>query len=127
MAVNVPLLRKVLEYVSEHPEEWYQNVWVQKLRCGTAGCIAYHAVATLGYNPIFDNDEFIGRVEAPDGHAVVISDAAADVLGLDEMRSEKLFDACNDLADLWMLAAEFTDGEIAVPEEFQDATEASDG
>jgi hypothetical protein len=122
MAVNVPLLRKVLEYVSEHPEEWDQRAWMQwRPRCGTTGCVAYHTLALLGYTAVFKGPEVTGWAKSPDGRSVSIPIAAADALGLDPIRRSMLFDGANTLADLWMFAAEFTDGEITVPEEFQGA------
>lgn len=121
MTINVPLFRKVLEYLTEHPDELCSAMWAKQFQCGTAGCIAYHTLAMLGYTAVFDGSTVSSRAESPDGRDVAISAGAADALGLDGIRSCRLFDACNDLADLWRLAAEFTDGEIAVPDEFRDA------
>lgn len=64
LEINVPLLRKTLEHVREHPEEWRQHSWGQysRLSCGTVGCFAHHAVR-------LDGGKFISatRVAAEDG------------------------------------------------------------
>lgn len=43
--INIALLRKVMEHIENHPEEWQQSVWRtdQDNRCGTAMCFAGHA------------------------------------------------------------------------------------
>jgi len=38
--MNVKLLKKVRDYIAKHPEKYDQSTW-----CGTACCIAGHAVA----------------------------------------------------------------------------------
>lgn len=60
---NLPLLRKVLDHIDAHPEEWDQSNYVlteaEQIKqqtgqpgCGTAYCIAGHAVAmTIGSVP----------------------------------------------------------------------------
>lgn len=66
---NLPLLRKVLNHIDEHPEEWNQQNWMTRFSpllnagdtvdvgyrkvtvpaCGTAFCIAGHALHMSGY------------------------------------------------------------------------------
>lgn len=33
---NIPLLRKVMEHIESHPDEWDQNYWRTATDCGTA-------------------------------------------------------------------------------------------
>lgn len=42
---NLPLLRKILDHIDAHPEEWSQANWFTPTECGTAFCVAGHAVA----------------------------------------------------------------------------------
>lgn len=42
--INVPHLRKTLEHVTDHPEEYDQETW-----CGTKACIAGHAAVLGGW------------------------------------------------------------------------------
>lgn len=45
---NLPLLRKVLEHIDAHPEEWRQGSWASGAVCGTAYCVAGHALVMDG-------------------------------------------------------------------------------
>lgn len=80
---NLPLLRKVLDHIDAHPDEWYQATWgiqTERSACGTAFCIAGHAIAMSGEHVVsFDSGgsmlvdgedyivvEGVGEVEAPE-------------------------------------------------------------
>jgi len=43
--INAPRLRKVLEHVTEHPEEYDQEYW-----CGTTCCVAGHTTSMAGWH-----------------------------------------------------------------------------
>src|SRR6478609_6380573 len=54
---NLPLLRKVLEHIDAHPEEWHQSVWAMETsasECGTAFCVAGHTVVMAGGELLWD-------------------------------------------------------------------------
>lgn len=117
--INVPLLRKTLEHITAHPEEWDQGVWMREAarnECGTAGCLAGWALTLAGHELDFDkNNIFFGEAHyLTDGRP--IEEAAEQELGLTEDQGEELFAETNTLVDLWELANEYTDGEIEVPE-----------
>lgn len=54
---NLPLLRKVLDHIDAHPEEWHQRFWAintTETACGTAYCIAGHAAVMTGHDVKID-------------------------------------------------------------------------
>lgn len=124
MTVNVELLRKVLEHITAHPEEWRQEEWATATKCGTAFCLAGHVALTVGHEINFDGGQTIWDqpgVRSTDSVAGGrrIADVAADALGIDAFAAAKgrggLFYPHNTLADLWRIAGELTDGEIVAP------------
>ena len=119
---NVPLLRKTLEHITAHPEEWDQTVWMRnnaETACGTAGCPAGTALAIQGYEFEYGNLYSNQAHHIAGGDRVFIGEVAAKELGLDEFQAEELFDSVNSLRDLWALANEITDGEIEIPAQFR--------
>lgn len=116
MSVNAPLLRKVLEHITEHPDEWFQGMWAKRSACGTACCVAGHVAVMTGHELIFDSDGEASFVQ--DGRW--ISTVATEELRLPDQDPESyephLFAGFNSLPDLWRIANELTDGEIEIPE-----------
>lgn len=108
--INVPLLRKVLEHITAHPEEHDQGVWVRRTLCETTGCIAYHTAVIAGYSIYLDGYDMC-RVSTGE----LINDAAQRVLGLTSGQAFRLFFGNNTLRDLWRFAERFTRGEIKAP------------
>lgn len=128
--VNVPLLRKCLEHITEHPEEWSQAEWAIQSACGTRCCLAGTAVTLAGYeidwHDVDDEVNVAGYVKTDDPllaetGAVHIAEAATRELNLPDWAAARLFHGGNDLADLWQLASEYTGGAIEIPERFRDA------
>lgn len=134
--INVPLLRKALEHITEHPEEWRQGDWALRCDqptevtngqgecetfCGTSFCLAGHVAVMTGHeiswrqNPHATGTSNSFWVVGGDR----ISDVARDELGLTERQAESLFAGSNTLDYLWRRASLYTDGAIEVPEEFQ--------
>lgn len=116
--VNTPLLRKTLEHITAHPEEYRQRLWAKRTACGTACCVAGWAVQFTGHNLLFDQDGDAENVVTTDGDVVSISEVAEQELGLTERQSDKLFYGGNNLAILYTLANKFTEGEIEIPETY---------
>lgn len=126
--VNVPLLRKTLEHITEHPEEWEQGAWAMRNSCGTACCLAGTAVVLAGHKLQWEDCErgdyldFANCVETDDPmlrdtDAVSIPVVAQRELNLPDFASTRLFSANNSLADLWALAEDVTGGAIVMSEE----------
>lgn len=121
-AVNVPLLRKVLEHITEHPDEHDQGVWAVTTPCGTVACLAGHAVAMSGGEFVWQypvpaevrqfgatqSASFVAETGRP------VSHVAQQLLGLSDEEAGDLFHAEN-LDELWLLVDEITDGEIQRP------------
>lgn len=128
LAVNVPLLRKTLEHLTAHPEEHIQANWATRnldTACGTAFCLAGHAVQFAGYEIAWDHrdgdvsihmDNVAYHVDTV-GHET-IEEVATSELGLDYCQARNLFDYNNSRERLWYLANEITNGEIEIPAEY---------
>lgn len=120
LKVNVPLLRKTLEHITEHPEEWDQVVWARKTRCGTACCVAGTAVLIAGHE--INWDDHAHAILNPDASRAYrtmtgewIEEVAKRELGLSAGQAASLFLATNSLETLWDLAGYYSDGEIETP------------
>jgi hypothetical protein len=123
--VNVPLLRKVLEHVTEHPDQHDQRVWVKQTGCGTAACLAGWAVLIEGLDPDMSIAcGYFGTEYLEDGRDIAV--VAAELIGVDNPRTvsddawgDHLFCQDNNIGDLWRIASELTRGEIEIPEQFR--------
>lgn len=112
--VNVPELRKQLEWAESHPDDWDQDKYVQRTSCGTTYCIAGKTVADHGWEFLWqaaDSPSYCTK----NGQGLSIEEAAAGILGLGEDEADLLFEFDNNLPRLWELAAEFTNGDIQIP------------
>ncbi|HET6916080.1 MAG TPA: hypothetical protein VFH56_08320 [Acidimicrobiales bacterium] len=88
---NLPLLRKVLDHIDAHPEQWYQAEIAHG--CGTAFCVAGWAVQFAGHELTVDgwNDD------ALDGdHTASVCDAASEALGITRGEAQRLYAWNND-------------------------------
>jgi hypothetical protein len=117
MTVNVPLLRKTLEHIEAHPQEWYQNTW----RCDTAMCFAGTACHLDGGEWVRDGSSpWLAQRdgEAPDdlhyapAGWVHAETRARRILGLDPWPAAGLFHYRNTLDDLREQVAELCGGEL---------------
>lgn len=114
--LNVPLLTKVLDHITEHPDEWRQSWWATKTECGTACCVAGWATVFSGHELSFSPhhaDEMWASYTA-DGE--MIEDVAKRELGLDDEAAEALFQASNSRSALWYFAEQMSGGHIVKPE-----------
>lgn len=121
--VNVPLLRKVLEHITEHPNEHDQTDWATRVEdCGTTMCVGGHAVAMTGYEIVWPSDHrYIGSATCKKDGDVwgrSIEGAAMEELGLSSDQADQLFNGNNTLQGLWHIASHLTCDEIEVPERF---------
>lgn len=130
--INVPLMRKVLEHITEHPEEHDQGVWAEKTPCGTTYCMAGHTVLMAGHEIAWSGgptdvsnedgaDHVTKSVVTPDGLTNYIPYVAARELGLDRDQASMLFYDSSSIEDLWESANFYTDGEIEIPEQFKES------
>lgn len=136
MTVNVPALRKALEHVTAHPEEWRQASWGVRTACGTSCCLAGTAVMQSDrFTPVFHHEAYASfdglRVEFEalfgardtDGRVHPVADAADQIFGftddtyesLEERGIEYPYRSTNTLRELWTAASTLSDGEIEVP------------
>jgi hypothetical protein len=124
MTINVPLLRKTLEHITAHPEEHNQSFWAVQTPCGTAYCLAGHAVQLAGHEilwtdvcPCGCDSRERSAWHCTDGREIEY--VATEELGLTEDQADDLFESRNTLHYLWRKAAHYTDGEIDVPEQLR--------
>lgn len=129
--INVPLMRKVLEHITAHPEEHNQHVWAERNPCGTTYCMAGQTVLMAGHEIAWSNgsepdldedcaDHVTTRIETPDGRSNYIPHVAARELGLSGCQATELFYDSTSIEDLWENANHYTDGEIEIPEQFKE-------
>lgn len=126
--LNVPLLTKVLEHVTAHPEEWDQSNWAVRRDCGTTYCVAGWTVTMTGHDVDWhefwnlplgvhrsdyaDVHSLAGYTDTTSGCRAYIPDVAQFELGLSYEQRKRLFKGSNNLDTLWQLADEFSHGEI---------------
>lgn len=123
--IDVARLRKELEYVTAHRDEWRQNTWLERTTCGTVGCVAGNAVLHAGYEPVYGRNTSRSDAAAylhDPAHTTrskirPIADVARELFGLSEYQAGQLFHPQNSLYELWRFAERFTGGEITVPED----------
>jgi hypothetical protein len=111
---NTELLRKTLEHITAHPEEWEQTWWATRRSCGTAYCLAGHVAVATGHRIAFPTGCELS-CSITDGRE--IAEIAEIELGLNSRDAHLLFAANNTLRRLWSLASRITNGEISVPED----------
>lgn len=117
--INTPLLTKVLNHITDHPEEHNQSCWAERgldTPCGTAFCVAGHAVQFAGHQIDWESDEYADTVVG----GGTIERVAAQELGLSGQQANYLFHGGGRQRDLWRLASKITGGEIEIPARFQD-------
>jgi len=103
---NIALLDEILDYIEIHPEEWDQSIFFNKTDCGTAFCIAGHAVR-LRMPPGWDFN-WTGRLLSgvlvdlhdPKAACVSVSSIAQRELGLSSYEADVMFDGGNTLAEI---------------------------
>jgi hypothetical protein len=109
--LNVELAEKVLKQVTDHPETHDQAHWMTRgPACGTTACLAGWALRFSRPDAeVFWQDGLRGVQVATevtvDGTAWGISEAAAEVLGLDLEEADELFLTMDSSSSIDMLAA----------------------
>lgn len=106
-APNLPLLRKVMDWVTEQAgkhygsSEWDQTMWVNGgAECGTSYCVA-------GYVCHVSGADFIdGENVAYQGRVTGAGELARQLLGLSHSESLRMFRGNNRLPDVRAVAAE---------------------
>ena len=98
MALNIELLKRLKTRFMRmrHPEHFDMSVWAHRNECGTAMCIAGHALDLQGYKTrpkdyqgISGNLEFL----SPKGNRLrkTIAEVAAREMGIDSITARWLF------------------------------------
>lgn len=97
---NVALLRKTMEHIESHPQEWEQRHWI----CGSTACFAGHAVLIDGGESAFHHAYVIARTDDPAWHVhggqISILRRAQHILGLTLAQAIDLFEGSNTMDDL---------------------------
>lgn len=113
--VNVERLRKELEFVTSHQDEWDQGIYAERTACGTTACLAGNTVLHDGLR--LNWIEHLSGCYIADALETgeLIHSAAARILGLDDDQAEDLFEGGMTLRRLWAYACQITKGEIDIP------------
>lgn len=118
---NTELLKRTLNHIEAHPEEWDQEYWARRTLCGTSYCFAGTAVVLSGLPLAWrdvDADDY--GVDADElAHNVIdegevgdsIATAARDLLELTADQADRLFYPGNSIEKLRDLVAELTAAE----------------
>lgn len=71
---NMEMLDNILDLIDAHPERWDQSTWATEVWeetegeiCGTALCVAGHAVAMKGYHIDYERGEFYMPIDEDGG------------------------------------------------------------
>jgi hypothetical protein len=113
---KLPLLRKVLEHVSAHPDEHDQDYWGHRTDCGTTRCIAGWTTYFSGYQEtdwgplLWAGGDGLSAVEK-DGRTTSVAWAAQTLLGLSYEEADELFYAEN-LTEVWGIVERITGGAL---------------
>jgi hypothetical protein len=125
MTPNIPLLRKVVEWVEWQEQliegrEWYQGAWYEKMDeanwcwCQTAMCVAGKVAWDEGWRPIFSEGESSAQYVVKDEMREYVEDVAADLLGIEPevdypnlgLTNYPLFAPGNNASDIRRIAEE---------------------
>lgn len=116
---NAIKIREVLDYITDHPEEWNQRFYAYQTRCRTAYCAAGHAIILNGHTikwftdgPYRRSDAAIRKGSANPNNLMSIETLAAEELELTWQEAHTFFSEGNNLDDLWKLANTFTRGAV---------------
>lgn len=121
--INIPNMRKTLEIMASDPSLVNMGSWVNNLAsCGTTACMAGHAAVLVGewcMTTSGANDVMV------DGKRRPIDLVGAEVLGLSGTLADAFFlrtsrlNGRDAVAVLYRMAELVTNGEIAMPIEFE--------
>jgi hypothetical protein len=109
---NAELAYRVLDHIDANPEQWDQQVWIERRDdCGTAACLAGWTVLLAGDKPDFVLEESEAcEVVIGDHDTMQIKERAAQLLGipfdLDAFYGNPLFNPYYTRKDLGRLVEE---------------------
>lgn len=104
--VDIERLNRALAHIEAHPEQHDQGVWLRKVDCGTAACLAGWVVIQEYPEAGFVRDRYdIGntysRVDIlPEGEAPLVDEVASQLLGITSDQADALFDESNTIGHL---------------------------
>lgn len=124
--VNVERLRTELEFITAHPKQWNQLIYVERTACGTVGCLAGNTVLHEGLQLRWYKSCGVWYAEEVAGNEEIsIFDEAARILDIGILDAEMLFNGGADILDLWEAACRITGGQIEVPSDLPVSSDES--
>lgn len=112
---NTAELVAIYRYIVAHPQEWDQAAYAKRTACGTAYCVAGHAVVRAGWRLVWTDygggSWSTAALDGPrddEGYPPMFGDVATALLGLTDDEAYALFDTENTLADIREHIAEIT-------------------
>lgn len=110
MARNVELLERVMQHITDHPEQHDQVAWLNE--CGTAACFAGWACLLSGWQPVVTYNPDDTRVMSPDTLTEdFVSDRAGKLLGLTHREMNYLFHGANTRDVLQRMVKDLVNGD----------------
>jgi hypothetical protein len=110
MARNTELLERVMQHITDHPEQHNQHIWANE--CGTSGCFAGWSALLSGWNVLrrgFALDVFVAREDDP--REVHVQQLAIELLGLTSDEADVLFDEFNTPDMLQRMVKDLVNGD----------------
>lgn len=112
MKPNISEIEAIIGHIEAHPEEWNQHVWARHVHCGTAYCLAGHAVVRAGAEIRWDERRTLAELCVLHGRTYTIGSAAREILGLTSRQADHLFNGVNSIQDLKRITKNITNGEL---------------
>lgn len=114
---DYPLLQKVMDHVTAHPEEHNQRNYGRQTPCGTTFCVAGHALLISGYTPLFTNYPGPEQVMLGvyDAHGKMIhgyDEVARKELDLTMTQASEIFYCMGELDEVWEVVERVTEGAV---------------
>ncbi len=118
---NIALLRQVIQYIDDHPEQWEQGTYAADLPCRTTCCIAGHAALLSGEKlhwtrsrgselPYFTAVDIEPTITVCGFESrTSIADRAQELLGLTNQEADDLFSPAADRTIITCIAMRIED------------------
>ncbi|WP_063042268.1 MULTISPECIES: hypothetical protein [Nocardia] len=106
---NWPLLADAVVQIILHPETWNQSYYAAKTDCGTAFCVAGWVTRLAGAEPVFEGDHWATTDCILNGRQRYIDAASSELLGLDLVRGDSLYDGDNSLETILKLVTNWAE------------------
>lgn len=122
MARNTELLERVMQHITDHPEQHNQSMWVNE--CGTAACFAGWATLLSGwYVQRVAPSKVVYVAHQDDLRDFLVNDLAVELLGITNDEADVLFGYGNSREMLQLMVKDLVNGDaLREPEDYFDSS-----